>query len=252
MSLVITTYVPEGMVLASDSRQFITINKDAQGDEPPVKIETVNSDNVYKTFLLEKKGGGKSASDVGISTFGADLLGNIPTAGHIKSFSEEALSPGDNVDTIAHKLVEFFDARFPGADTGFHVAGYLKEGKTSVPYVLYCDVKNKKVERRNLGPDGKVQYGSTWSGQIDVISGIIQPSLVRDREGSQIEVKKPPILWGAMALQDAIDFTIYAIRTTIDTIRFQARPKSVGGAIDVLVITPEEARWIQKKHFYGE
>jgi hypothetical protein len=55
-----------------------------------------------------------------------------------------------------------------------------------------------------------------------------------------------------MALQDAIDFSIYAIRTTIDTIRFQARPKNVGGSIDVLVIAPDGAKWIQRKELKGE
>jgi hypothetical protein len=50
-----------------------------------------------------------------------------------------------------------------------------------------------------------------------------------------------------MSLQDAIDFSIYAIRTTIDTMRFQARPKNVGGPIDVLVLTPDETKWIQRK-----
>ncbi len=50
-----------------------------------------------------------------------------------------------------------------------------------------------------------------------------------------------------MPIQDAIDFSIYAIKTTIDTMRFQARPKTVGGPIDVLLITPEGARWIRRK-----
>ena len=56
-----------------------------------------------------------------------------------------------------------------------------------------------------------------------------------------------------MTLQDAIDFSIYAIRTTIDTMRFQARPKNVGGPIDVLLLTPDfKPRWIQKKDYRGE
>ena len=54
-----------------------------------------------------------------------------------------------------------------------------------------------------------------------------------------------------MTLQDAIDFSIYAIRTTIDTMRFQARPKNVGGAIDVLLLAAEEARWIQRKELHS-
>jgi len=52
-------------------------------------------------------------------------------------------------------------------------------------------------------------------------------------------------------LQDAIDFSIFAIRTTIDTIRFQPRPKTVGGPIDVLVIKPEETIWVQHKALRG-
>jgi hypothetical protein len=56
-----------------------------------------------------------------------------------------------------------------------------------------------------------------------------------------------------MTIQDAIDFAIYAVRTTIDTMRFQARPKNVGGPVDVLLISPDEPpRWIQRKAFRGE
>ena len=66
-----------------------------------------------------------------------------------------------------------------------------------------------------------------------------------------IPVPRPPIFWDAMALQDAIDFSIYAVRTTIDTMRFQARQKNVGGPIDVLLITPDVAEWIQRKTMRG-
>jgi hypothetical protein len=51
-------------------------------------------------------------------------------------------------------------------------------------------------------------------------------------------------------LQDAIDFAVYAVRVTIDSIRFQTRAKTVGGPIDVLVIKPTEACWIDKKELH--
>jgi hypothetical protein len=252
MSLVITTYVPEGIVMASDSRQSITIErKTPDGKELP-KIDTVNSDNVYKTYLLSRKDkNGKPIFEVGVQSFGQDLLGGISTASHIKRFSEERLTDQDDVTTIPKKLVDFFRELFPTADTGFHVAGYKKEGKVSIPYVYYCHVAKNIIERKNLKPDGNVAYGATWSGQIDVLSGIIQPSLIPGPDGKPITMYKPPIIWDAMALQDAIDFSIYAISTTIDTIRFQARPKNVGGPIDVLVITPDGAKWIQRKELKG-
>jgi hypothetical protein len=254
MSLVIVTYVPEGIVMASDSRQSITIEgKTPDGRDLP-KIDTVNSDNVYKTYLLSKKDvSNKSIFEVGVSSFGQDLLGGISTASHIKKFTEEELTDEDVVITIPKKLVEFFRKSFTTADTGFHVAGYKKEGKTSIPYVYYCHIaQNIFDQRRNVKPDGSLAYGATWSGQIDVLTGILQPSLLPGPEGKAVTMHKPPIAWDAMALQDAVDFSIYAIRTTIDTIRFQARPKNVGGPIDALVITPDGARWIQRKELIGE
>lgn len=252
MSLLITTYVPEGIVMASDSRQSITIEGKTHDGKPLPKVDTINSDNVYKTYLLSRKDkSDKPIFEVGVQSFGQDLLGDISTVSHIKRFSEEVLVEGDNVTTIPKKLVEYFKKNFPSADTGFHVAGYIKEDKVSIPHLYYCHVGRNLFERKNIKPDGGLDYGATWSGQIDVLAGILQPSLLQGPEGKTVTIPKPPIIWGAMALQDAIDFSIYAIRTTIDTIRFQARPKNVGGPIDVLVITPDGAKWIQRKEFRG-
>ncbi|MBU4362013.1 hypothetical protein KJ813_05060 [bacterium] len=255
MSLVITTYVPEGIVMASDSRQSITIEGKTPEGKELAKIDTVNSDNVYKTYLLSLKDKeGKQFFEVGVSSFGQDLLGEVSIASHIKRFSEEILTDKDDITTIPNNLVEFFRKLFPNANTGFHVAGYKreKERKVSEPYIYHCQVSQNTVERKNVKPDKNLTYGATWSGQIDVLTGILQPSLLPGTEGKAVTMHKPPIVWGTMALQDAIDFSIYAIRTTIDTIRFQARPKNVGGPIDVLVITPDGAKWIQKKELRGE
>ena len=59
------------------------------------------------------------------------------------------------------------------------------------------------------------------------------------------------IAWGFMTLQDGIDFAQYAIKTTIDTMRFQVAPKPVGGPIDVLVIKPNGAIWIAHKELHA-
>ena len=82
------------------------------------------------------------------------------------------------------------------------------------------------MERRNIKPDGSLFYGATWSGQIDIITSIVNPVTAKDNKGNKKVIQAPaPIVWDAMILQDAIDFSIYAIRTTIDTMRFQARQK---------------------------
>jgi len=244
MSLVIATYVPEGIVMASDSRQSITIEgKTPEGKD--FKVETVNSDAVTKTFLLEKHG-------VGLSNFGQDLLAGVPMASYIKKFIEEELAVADDVMTIPKKLVEYFRKSFPTADAGFHVCGYKKEGKVSIPHVYHCHVSRNTMERRNIKPDGSLAYGATWSGQSDILVSIVNPVVIKDDKGADKVIRAPaPIIWDAMTLQDAIDFSIYAIRTTIDTMRFQARAKNVGGPIDVLLLTPDEVRWICKKELHN-
>ena len=244
MTLVVTTYVPEGIVMASDSRQSVTIEgKTPEGKD--FKVETVNSDAVMKTSLLEKQ-------QVGVSNHGQDLLNGVPMGSYIKRFIEEELVAADDVTTIPKKLVEYFRKPFPDADAGFYVAGYKKEGKASVPYFYHCHVAKNTVERRNIKTDGSLMYGASWSGQIDVLTSIVKPVIVKDEKGADKVIRAPaPIIWDAMTLQDAIDFSIYAIRTTIDTMRFQARPKNVGGPIDVLLLTPEEAKWIHRKELHS-
>jgi hypothetical protein len=251
MSLIVTTHVPEGIATASDSRQSIRIEiKSPDGkDLPP--IETVSSDSADKTFLLEKFDKKKSPIfQVGVSVFGESNLGGVPTGHHIKKFIEEELTTDDNVGTIPEKIVAFFHKQFPKADTGFHVIGYKKkEGEASEPFVYSCHVAKKEIKRVNLDPKDakKIVFGASWSGQGDVLGGILSPTLAPAPNGALMPMQKAPIIWDAMTLQDAIDFCIYSIRTTIDTIRFQARPKNVGGPIDVLLITPDGAQWIQKK-----
>lgn len=238
MSLVVATYVPEGIVMASDSRQFL--NAEGTGpDGKPFKIETVNSDNVTKTFLFEKQ-------RVGVSCFGQDLLKGVPMASHIKKFQEEILEEQDDVEGVAGKLKKFILEEFGEVDTGFHVCGYKKEGKLSIPYVFYIHIKQGKFERRNIKPQGELAYGATWSGQADILTSLLNP-VILDANGQKNVIRSvSPIIWDAMPLQDAIDFSFYAIRTTIDTMRFQARPKNVGGKIDALVLCPDDNFWTQK------
>jgi hypothetical protein len=60
-----------------------------------------------------------------------------------------------------------------------------------------------------------------------------------------------PIDWQFFTLQDAIDFAIYTMRTTIDSMRLQTWEKTVGGPVDVLVIKTDLAFWVARKELQG-
>ena len=89
-------------------------------------------------------------------------------------------------------------------------------------------------------------------GEGDILARIIQPTAHIDQQNNITKVLPHfGIPFKFFTLQDAIDFAIFAVRSTIDAIRFQPRPKTVGGPIDVLVIKPEEAFWVQRKKLKG-
>ena len=137
MSFIITVYVPGAIVMASDSRQSITIQRQTPNGTKLQAVETVSSDFVYKTFLLPRQG-------VGISTFGESILGKVTIESHIKRFEEEKLGDGDNIFGVAQKLLEFFRKKFSSADTAFHIAGFKKESGISVSHVYHCQVSRNQ------------------------------------------------------------------------------------------------------------
>jgi hypothetical protein len=243
MSFIITTYTPEGVVMASDSRQTATIEATRPDGQKLPKFETVTSDNCYKLFLFEEQ-------NIAVGVFGETILGGTPVEHSVRLFLEEYNDPEDDILDVVEKMMRYFSARYPQADTAFHMAGYKLEGKISVPYVYHCQVSRNEIKRVNVRPGtDQVIYGAAWGGQGDVIARLIQPGLtVSSGPGGQ-EVPNAPVLWEAMSIQDAIDFSEFAVWTTTQIVRFQARPKNVGGAIDVLLITPRGSGWIRRKDF---
>lgn len=239
MSFIASVYVPEAIVMASDSRQSAMIAKKEKDKKVGQPIQITSSDSADKTFLLKEQ-------NVGISFAGETMLGGINTESHIKRFLEEKIVKSDDVVTIADKILKYFKGKFPTANTTIHVCGYKKEGKVSEPYVFVIHVGRNEKTRKNLSSKKKIDYGVTWAGEGDIIARLLLAPLPKQNNPKEA-IPPVPVMYPAMTPQDAVDFAIYLIRTTIETIRFQARPKTVGGPIDVLLLTPEKSRWIRNK-----
>jgi hypothetical protein len=245
MSFVITVYVPEAIVMASDSRQAITVTGQTPDGKKLPPVETIASDFTYKTFLLRKQ-------SVGISVYGNTLIGKVQIESNIKRLEEERLGDNDPIDKVLDKLISYFKEKSPEADTAFHVAGFKKEKGVSIPHVYACHIGRNERNRVNFDPStNQVKYGCSWGGQSDVISTILKPYQLLGPDNKPIAAPRFPIIYDSMNVQDAIDFAIYAVRTTIDTMKFQARAKNVGGPIDVLLLMPEEKKWVQRKELHA-
>jgi 20S proteasome alpha/beta subunit len=236
MSLIITLYAPEGIVIAGDSR--LTLSWKTKINEIEHLHSISASDSNAKIFSIKDK--------FGLGTYGAADIKGIPISGFINQFKEEKVTDDTSIDQMPQLLLDFFGEKFEYPNTFFYLIGYKIENGISTPHVYLIDIAAKTYSRLNVQED-TVKYGANWGGEIEILMRILQT--VKIKQGDNwLELPDTPIPWNFFTLQDAIDFAMYAVRTTIETIRFQQKEKTVGGPIDILVIKPNEVPlWITKK-----
>lgn len=245
--------------MASDSRLTLNTTQQQQG-QPMVHLAVSQSDTIYRTFL--------APNNIGISIYGAVDIQGVPIASYIEAFIREQLGSGQKeveevpyplstgtngtnrtqrqqkeVDEIPHLLVNYFQRLPVQPDTGFHVAGYKTVQNQRLQQVWQVSVRTGETKMVNENQN----QGVTWSGEADILARLLQPVAIKDASGTWQPLPSYAIPWQFFTLQDGVDFAVYALRTTIDLMRFQPRAKTVGGPIDVLVIKPDTAFWVQRK-----
>ena len=210
MSLIVTLYVPEGLVIAGDSRLTLTW--------------TTKTDNTEQLHSV-------TASDANTKIF--------------------TINDKFGIDQLPQLLIDFFGKISGNPKTYFYTMGYKVENGISIPYVYYVNIADNTYNRVNVA-NGQTFHGANWGGEVEVLQRIL--NTVKIKQGDHwIDLPDNPLTFNFMPLQDAIDFAVYAVRTTIETIRFQQKAKTVGGPIDVIVIRPNEApQWIKRKELKFE
>lgn len=232
MSFLIAVHVNEGIVVASDRR--ITYTRTETTPTIVTKcigVHTTNSTD--KTFLCP--------NGCGIATCGdASLLGS-PITGYIKEVIRTKINKMCKVEDIPDILIQYFAGFSEVPDTNFIVAGYKEEANKKEQKIYKANVKSGRIQEIDTS-----SQGATWDGETYTLTRLIQNVAVKDKNGTYSDLPYEKILWEYFTLQDAVDFARYAVETTIQTMHFKNVVKTVGGAVDILVITPEEAKWLQK------
>jgi len=236
MSLIITLYVREGIVMAADSRLTLNIPRSTANGQSNI-LSITSSDSAKKLFL--------APNDIGIATCGPADIGGVPIAGFIESFIVEKIKGQSlSVEQVASELKLYFRKLGVRPGTMFHVAGYERDNEILEQKLFLVDPAADTFKQMN--PSN--QQGANWAGEIDVLQRLLNEVALIQPDGSNpVPVPFFGVPFEFFTLQDAIDFAFYGIRSTIDTLRFQAREKTVGGPIDVLVITPDSSHWIEQK-----
>lgn len=237
MSLIVTTYVPEGIIIAGDSRLTINWSEPDPDSKGNNHYSITSTDSNRKVFQIKDK--------FGLATFGAADIKGIPISGYITQFIEEKINDETQIDEIPDFLHEFFGKGLDNPQTSFYVAGYKLENKVSVPYVYFISIARGTTSRVNF-LNGNVIFNANWGGELEVMSRLMS-NIKMKQDNEWTEIKAPEVPFYFFTLQDAVDFSLYAVRTTIETFRFQQRMRTVGGPVDILAIFPRGIRWIYRK-----
>lgn len=237
MSFLIAVHVNEGIVLASDRRTTYT-NTQTIGKQVVQRIGIHTTESTDKTFICP--------NGSGISTCGDGSLQGKPITGYIQDMIRLHISKETTIEEIPEIIIEYFNGLDVVPDTNFIVAGYQMTEEGGKEQKLYkVNVKDKNKECINTD-----SQGATWDGESTTLTRLIQNVSMKAEDGTYIDLPYEEILWNYFTLQDAVDFARYAVETTIKTMRFKNVIETVGGNVDILVITPEETKWLQKEELY--
>ena len=230
MSLIVTVRSAEGIVMAADSRVSMQVRN--EGDLKAVSGIRHYSDHFPKIL--------SAPNGMGISFCGEMAIekGNLNV--FTERFIKENITPDTPVSAVAPMLLEYM-RRLPKIPaTIFHLCGYERKNGEAEPCFLRVIPKKNSIEEIR-------EKQLVWDGEGDILARLISPVAIRTPQGGGPALPDYPVAVSLFTLQDAVDFADYAIRVTEEAMRFQIRPKTVGGPRDILVIRPDETLWIRRK-----
>ncbi len=257
MTIAINIVVPEGIVLAADSRQTFT---NARGDV------RVSSDNGQKLFQIGPR--------AGAATYGWAFLLGRSIASHVADYKISLSDQIPPLEQLAKGLGEYllkqynehiekkFDKPVPDGNYALAllVGGYDAGDKNGRVYEVYVPKGEQYLVRATVD-----KVGSGWRGHTTVIGRLLKgfDPRIRELNGFGEDFDKAlgeakldyNVDYWSMPLQDAVDFATFLVHTTIQMQRFSdgilLKPgdsANCGGAIDIAVIDPNEGfKWVQRK-----
>lgn len=186
----------------------------------------------------------------GLATYGSGFVNNRSIYNHIielaDRFPEDSGKP-DHLEIMTTFLADYFknqlliEWKSTGVDAnlqpdnwhpfGFHFVGFTKDANGDpVPHTHLIRIgRTPFIERYT-------DIGCTWSGDGSVVGLLWQNRNVN---------------FPSFSLQDALDYAEFLIKTTADFQRFSGILPTVGGEIDMALITNRRGfKWIAQKELY--
>lgn len=211
----------------------------------------------------------------GIGNFGSDSVATIAKGiRHELMFGEHKLNPSNyTIEYVAQVIHDRFTSAYSrlnlpkdnGASFSFFVGGYNKVGNGNE--VWKTQIVEGKYDEKPIQIAGTDNHGVIWDGQPEACIRLVQGHSTQSlsaltelgitneqalkvidhiQSRSQVQVCEP-----AMPTRDAIRLAKFLAETTVGFVEFLPGANTVGGDLDIAVVTKYEGfRWIARKHYY--
>ena len=216
MSLLVSVFLEDGIVMASDSR---TTYKYSSGNK--------YVDTTYKTVLMDGKYGISHCLNATVNGKTIDY--------HLQNFMKKY--KGKGLTKIPELLKEYFLNLKPDCVIEFLVCGYIKETRYG-----YRVNTQEKIEKFNTNPN--IVY---WAGNRTMPSRLFSPNLYFKKGNKYVKHGFDPLREKPFSIPEGIDLAEFIINTSKKAMSYQNCDQNIGGPIDVLIIKPYEAYWYRRK-----
>ena len=230
MSLIITVYVNDGIIMAADRRTTFTFSDPSTGKEI-IHLK----DSTDKLFMCP--------NGAGIAACGTGSVNEKPIAYYIREMIRTNITPNCSVKDMPRICIDYFNKLSPsGLNTILHIAGYDMEDGIAAPYACRVMLEDGTVKAMDT-----TMQGASWNGETAIMRRLMKDVALKNPDGSYTDMPSSSVLFEYFTLQDAVDFARYAVETTANTMHFLRAVETVGNVADVLVITPDDTEWLQKE-----
>ena len=172
------------------------------------------------------------------------------------------------VKEISDKFKEYIEKLISDddGDVGFIICGYSNNGNSEDNPEVYeiQNINNELIDSKPVNEGQPIFIN--WYGEGQYISRLIlgfDPNLENilneyeiDDENIMENIQNRltlPLGVPSMPIQDAIEFVETLVYITMQMSKFVPGAQTVGGDIDIAVITKhEEFKWIKRKHYYDK
>ncbi len=260
VTIIANVKVQDGIVLATDSMSQI-VNRNEAGEIQFVKAYS----NAKKLFQVRKL-------PMGIMSYGLGSIGVRSIENLVLEFSRDlgkyAKEPY-TVEVVCRALHTFIKDIY---DTAFHEIpikqkrqhlrlGFFISGYSPKKFLAHTwefelpdakDIREVRAEDK-FGSSWRgvpIPFGRLYNGFDPRIAKALRDAGVADEIVKQIltvEKWRLPINYTGMPVQDAVNFAVYILETTIGAATFELGVPSCGGPLQVAVVRPgEEWEWVQE------